>query len=61
MECQMTWMTTTIWPVTDAEIAPPQNRPRTATKKTAVQRLMFGFRVHEARQMGDMGENKPKR
>ena len=26
----------------------------------AVQRLMFGFRVHEAPQMGDMGENKLK-
>ena len=26
----------------------------------AVQRLIFGFRVHEAPQMGHMGETKPK-
>ena len=34
---------------------------KTATEKMAVQRLMFGFRVHEAPHMGDMVKNEPKR
>lgn len=39
---------------------PPQNKPKTITKKMVKQRMMLGFRLHEMPCMSDIGENEPK-
>ena len=41
-------------------IALPKNQPKSVAKKIVIQRLIFGFRLHDAPNTGDMDENNPK-
>lgn len=38
----------------------PPNQQKTVRKRTVIQRLMCGFRLHVAPHVGDISENEPK-
>ena len=38
----------------------PQNQQKTVRKRTVMQRLMCGFRLHVAPHVSDISENEPK-
>ena len=38
-----------------------QTSPKAVMKKIVIQRIVAGFRLHEAVSMGDIGENDPNR
>lgn len=39
---------------------PDQNQPKTVMMKIVIQRQMFGFSMHEAPYMGNLGDHEPK-
>ena len=45
---------------TFSAIATTLNHPKSVTQRMAIHSLMFGFRLHEAPQLGGVGESKPK-
>lgn len=49
----------TVFLGTLSAIAPLENQPKTVMTKMAIQRRIFGRRLHEALDTGDIGEDKP--